>query len=431
MRRTDFDVIIAGAGPAGAMAARTAAALGLRTALVEEHEQPGLPVHCSGKLQVHAFREFALPSSLVVNSLRAGAFYSPGGAVFRVRRDEADSHVVDRATFDRWLTEDAQRRGATVLLQTRLRSAERINGAIRVAGTSRGHSYTATARVLVDAEGARPALPRTLGLRLPRAYVYGLQYQMRGVDLDEPDMPEIYLGSASAPGFFAWIMPIGPDQARAGVCIDPRWTPHSPIHYLARLIHEHPVASRRLRHAVIERRLAGPIPILGARRPTVAPGLLVAGDAAGQVKATSGGGIYFSLISGKLAAEAAHDYIGGVRDALPRYEDAWRRRFGRELHVTAFARTAINHMTDAEVDVFVAALAEDGDLRRTIEQRGDTAFQSKLLAPVLMRAARWSVVRPVGFALLRALRYGMVALWDGGASAARSAAALTEGIRPG
>ena len=422
MMRPDFDVIVAGAGPAGGMAARTAAGLGLRTLLVEEHEQIGLPAHCSGKIQVHAFREFGLPQALVMNTLRAGAFYSPGGIAFRVRRDEADSHVVDRAVFDRWLADDAERRGATVLLNTRLRSAERVNGLIRVTGMSHGRSYRAIGRVLIDAEGARPALPRTLGLRIPRAYVYGLQYQMAGVDLDEPDMPEIYLGSAAAPGFFGWIMPIGPDRARAGVCVDPRLTPHSPIHHLERLIREHPVASRRLRHAVVERKLAGPIPVLGARRPTVAPGLLIAGDAAGQVKATSGGGIYFSLISGRLAAQAAHGYIGGIRDALPDYEEAWRRRFGRELYVTAFARMAINHMTDAEIDAFVSAVAEDGDLRRTIEQRGDTAFQSKLLAPVLMRALRWSLVRPVGFALLRALRYGMIALWDGGASAARSAA---------
>jgi len=422
MPRPDFDVIVAGAGPAGSMAARTAAALGLRTALVEDHDQPGLPAHCSGKLQVHAFREFDLPASLVLNTLRAGAFYSPGGSVFRVRRDEADSHVVDRVTFDRWLAEAAERCGATVMLNTRLRRAERVNGLIRVTGTSRGRSLTATARVLIDAEGARPVLPRALGLRIPRAYVYGLQYQMAGVDLDAPDMPEIYLGSASAPGFFGWIMPIGPDRARAGVCVDPRLTTQSPIFYLERLMREHPVASRRLRRAVIERRLAGPIPVLGARRPTVAPGLLVAGDAAGQVKATSGGGIYFSLISGRLAAETAHAYVGGDRQALARYEDAWRRRFGRELYVTAFARLAMNHMSDAEVDTFVAAVAEDGDLRRTIEERGDTAFQSKLLAPVLLRALRWSLVRPVGFAMLRALRHGIVALWDGGASAARAAA---------
>jgi len=217
-------------------------------------------------------------------------------------------------------------------------------------------------------------------------------------------------------------MPIGPDRARAGVCVDPRLTSQSPIYYLERLMREHPVASRRLRHAVVERKLAGPIPVLGARRPTVAPGVLIAGDAAGQVKATSGGGIYFSLISGRLAAEAAHAFVGGARDALPRYEDAWQHRFGRELYVTAFARMAINHMSDAEMDTFVAAMAGDADLLRTIEERGDTAFQSRLLAPMLVRALRWSLVRPLGFAVLRALRHGVLALWDGGASAARSTA---------
>ena len=149
MPRPDFDVIVAGAGPAGGMAARTAAALGLRTALVEEHEQPGLPAHCSGKLQLHAFREFALPASLVMNTLRAGAFYSPGGAVFRVRREEADSHVVDRVTFDRWLAGDAERLGAALLLDTRLRSAERINGLIRGTGTRRRRRVSQTVGVVI------------------------------------------------------------------------------------------------------------------------------------------------------------------------------------------------------------------------------------------------------------------------------------------
>ena len=122
--RTDFDVIVVGAGPAGGMAALTAAELGLRTALVEEHPAVGTPAHCSGKLQVHAFREFNLPESLILNTLQAGAFYAPNGVVARVRRAVPDSHVVDRAEFDRWLARQAQERGAELLLDTRLRAAE-------------------------------------------------------------------------------------------------------------------------------------------------------------------------------------------------------------------------------------------------------------------------------------------------------------------
>lgn len=416
--RVDYDVIVAGAGPAGGMAALSAAEKGLRAALIEEHSEVGSPVHCSGKLQLHAFREFGLPQDLILNTLRAGAFYAPNGAVARVRRPQPDSHVVDRAVFDRWLAAEAQRRGAELLLGTRLRVAERVNGTMRVTGERGGRTFAATAGVVIDAEGARPLLPRTLGLHLPRAHVLGLQYQMAHVDIEEEDCPEIYLGTASAPGFFAWLMPIGGRRGRVGLCVDPRTADRAPVYYLERLIREHPVASRRLRHAVVERKFAGLIPILGARQPSVVDGMLLVGDAAGQVKATSGGGIYFSLIAGRLAAEAAAGYAGGDRSALSGYEHQWRRRFGRELKVTAFIRVTLNHMTDAELNALVASIGDDEQLRRTIETFGDTAFQSKVIGPMLKQALHPARLRVLGGSLVKAVRYGLRALWDDGVHAA-------------
>lgn len=419
--RSDFDVIVAGAGPAGGMAAMSAARLGLRVALIEEHAEVGAPAHCSGKLQLHAFREFDLPQHLVMNTLQAGAFYAPDGSVARVRRAEPDSHVVDRAIFDRWLADEAQRHGAELVLRTRLRAAEQMNGLMRVSGEREGRAFSATAPLVIDAEGARPVLPASLGLRLPRSYVLGLQYQMSGVDLENEDCPEIYLGARTAPGFFAWLMPIGPARGRVGLCVEPRLGTRAPVFYLERLIREHPVASKRLRGAVVERKLAGPIPVLGARRPSLVGGMLLVGDAAGQVKATSGGGIYFSLIAGRLAAQAAHEFLGGDAGALKRYEKQWRARFGRELNFTAFARVTLNHMTDGELNAFVASIGEDEDFRRTVEARGDTAYQSRLMAPVLARLLRWSVARPVGSVLLKAFRFGLRAMWDGGARTASNA----------
>jgi digeranylgeranylglycerophospholipid reductase len=414
--RTDFDVIVVGAGPAGGMAALSAARLGLRTALVEEHREIGVPIHCSGKLQLHAFREFGLPSHLILNTLQAGAFYAPDGTVARVRRSEPDSHVVDRGVFDRWLAVRAQEQGAEVLTATRLRAAERLNGTVRVTGERGGAPYAATARLIIDAEGARPVLPRTLGLDLPRASVMGLQYQMSGVDLDSDDCPELYLGTSSSPGFFAWLMPIGPGRGRVGVCVDPRVATRAPFHYLEALIREHPVASRRLRRAVVERKLAGPIPVLSRRRRTAVDGMLVIGDAAGHVKATSGGGIYFSLIGGRLAAQAAAGYVGGTRSALAEYERAWRRRFGRELWFTGLMRTALNQMTDADLNALIAALGDVDPVRQTVELHGDTAFQSRLLFPVLRQAVRRRTAWPLTRMALRLATVGLRALWEDGLS---------------
>lgn len=420
--RTDYDVIVVGAGPAGGMTALTAASLGLRTALIEEHLEVGSPAHCSGKLQLHAFREFGLPDHLILNTLQAGAFYAPSGAVARVRRATPDSHVVDRAVFDRWLAGQAQECGADLLLGTRLRTAGRVNGAMRVAGERAGRTFAASASLIVDAEGARPSLPKTVGLHVPRRLVMGLQYQVTDVDLEAVDCPEVYLGSASAPGFFAWLMPIGSRRARVGVCVDPHLAGRAPAYYLDRVVRDHPVASQRLRRAQVERKLAGPIPVLATRRPAVADGMILVGDAAGHVKATSGGGIYFSLIAAKLAANAAAAYVGGDRAALVRYDRAWRRRFGRELRATAMARLALDHMSDADVNAIIGAIASDDRLRATIERLGDTAFQSRLLPPLVMHALRPALLPALAGPVLKMVCFGLRALWDDGIPAEENSA---------
>ncbi len=412
--RPDYDVIVVGSGPAGALAALRAAARGVRTLLVEEHPAVGTPAHCSGKLQVHAFREFALPDALILTTLRAGAFYGPGGAVARVARATPDSHVVDRVQLDRWLVHRAQEAGAHLLLGTRVRAARREDGLVRVTGERAGRTFSATAFLVVDAEGARPVLPAQMGLRLPRRMVHGLQYEMSGVEVESDDCPELYLGRAWAPGFFAWLMPLGGGRARVGVCVDPRLTDRPPAYYLDRLVREHPVASRRVRAARVERRLGGPIPLLASRHPTAADGMIVVGDAAGHVKATSGGGIYFSLIAGDLAAAAAARYVGGDRSALAAYERGWRARFGRELRATAAARLALAHMTDADVDAVVQAVGRDHRLREVIQRRGDTAFQSRLLGPLVAHALRPAHLPRLAGALAALLRYGLRALWDEG-----------------
>ncbi len=402
-----WDVIIVGGGPAGGMAAWRAARVGLRVVLLEEHGQIGSPAHCSGKLSVHAFREFDLPLSLARTSLRAAALYAPDGSAATVRRREIDSHVVDRDVFDDWLVTQAQAAGAELILGARARRATRVHGRVAVEADRGGQTLTVRAPVVIDAEGARTLLPQTLGVRQRRVLIQGLQYEMDGLHLDGPDTPDLYFGREWAPGFFAWIMPTGDRSGRVGLCIDPRLTRRPAAYFLERLIATHPVTSRRVRGARIVRKLVGRIPILGRRAPTYAPGLLVAGDAAGHVKATSGGGIYFSLVAGHLAAEAARAVLGGEEAALPRYEQAWRRRFGRELSFTAAVRRTLNALPDPDFSRLIRSLAQSPSLRRALEEHGDTQYQSRLLRPLLAQVLRsWreiALAPPVLRAFVRSL----------------------------
>jgi digeranylgeranylglycerophospholipid reductase len=404
-----YDVIVVGGGPGGAEAARAAAARGLRTLLVEEHRTIGVPSHCTGKLSLHAFREFDLPLDLAINSLSAAVFHSPGGTAVHIRRASADSYVVDRIAFDQWLVARAARAGAGVRTGIRVTEARRAGSGLRVRGAAGGGAaFEAEARIVIDAEGASPRLPATLGLRLARTYAHGLQYEMLGIGGLEPDTPEMFFGRDTAPGFFAWLLPLGRDRARIGLAVDPRETRHAPVRYLERLLAVHPALRRRAAGASVVRKVAGRIPMLTGRPPAARGALLVVGDAAGQVKATSGGGIYFAMIAGRLAGDAAARYVAGERAAAAAYERGWRRAFGREVAFTALGRRVINRLADRELDLVMRFIHADPAVRASVETDGDTQYQSRVFLPLLRSLAAAALRRPtllpvVGQALVQGM----------------------------
>ncbi|HKX18246.1 MAG TPA: NAD(P)/FAD-dependent oxidoreductase [bacterium] len=406
-----YDVVVVGAGPGGAEAARAAAGRGLRTLLLEEHHSVGLPTHCTGKLSLHAFREFDLPRTLAINALSAAVFHSPGGVAVHVRRPSADSYVVDRVLFDRWLVARAARVGAEVLTGVRVTDAQHRGGWLRVDGSYAGQpgTFQAEARTVIDAEGASPRLPAALGLRLVRTWANGLQYEMQGVGGLEPDTPEMFFGRAIAPGFFAWLLPVGRDRARVGLAVDPRETVHAPIYFLERLLAAHPALRRRMAGAAVVRKVAGRIPMLAGRAPTSRGGMLVVGDAAGQVKATSGGGIYFAMIAGRLAGTAAARYAAGDRRAAEAYERGWRRAFGREVAFTALGRRVINRLADRELDLVMRFIHANPGVRASVEADGDTQYQSRIYIPLLRTLAAAALRRPVLLPVVgQALVHGML-----------------------
>ncbi len=396
----------------------------------------GCPTHCTGKLSVHAFERFALPSSLIQTPLRAAALYAPDGTVARLRRPVVDSYVVDRDPFDRYLAEQAAASGAEVITGARARTIARIDDhMMRVEVDRREGWLSIGAPLVIDAEGANPVLPPQLGIAPRRTLVHGLQYELDGAAVEAEDAPDLYFGRDVAPGFFAWLMPIGGRRGRLGLAVDPRLTIRPPVYYLDRLQASHPAVASRVRGANIVRKLAGRIPILGLRRPSFTNGMLVVGDAAGQVKATSGGGIYFSMLAGELAARAAARYLGantdGRRDALAAYERDWQSAFGREVRFTTIVRQALNRLPDRHTSAVIGALATDEALRRAVEVHGDTQYQSRLLRPVLAAAARASI-RDLRLAptVVAAVGAGMLSLWSDGATAAPAKERKPQGTNP-
>ena len=394
-----------GAGPAGSTAAHLVAKRGFKTLLCEEHDIVGRPCHCTGKLTAHAFQEFDLPQEAILNSVRAAVLHAPRGTKLQIRRDTVDSYILDRVMFDFRLAEGASSSGAELSLQTRVYDLHRSpDGLIVLKAKREGAPVELKSRLVIDAEGATPILPKMFGLQAERKLLSGIQYEMSDIEIDSPDTVELYFGREVAPGFLAWIVPVADDRARIGLCIRGTTAIGSPRKYLERFLNHNSI-SGKVKSGRIEKVCAGVEPIHGPVTPTYSDRILAVGDSAGQVKSTSGGGIYFGLKAAKLAGETTVECLERdetSKGCLGRYELGWKRSFGWELRSTSLVRKILDGLTDDEVDRVFQIIADDR-IKRLMEAYGDTAFQSRLLRPILPEFVKKSLKKASDMVLLAKL----------------------------
>jgi geranylgeranyl reductase family protein len=365
------EVLVVGAGPAGASAAALLAKEH-DVLLIEEHAQVGLPVQCAGLVAPRVV-EAASAHDCVLNRLHGAVITFPGGAELEFTAKECKAEVVDRSLLDKLLADRAVDAGAELRTSTRFVS---IDGEGRYALRTERLREEVGAKVLIGADGYRSEVAKALDLPAWRDLVRGVE-----VDVDKRMMDQdkvlVWLGSNVAPGFFAWAIPCG-DFTRVGLCV--KRGVGAPSGYLDKLLRSTGLEGR------IIARYSGQIP-LGVRSRTYADAGLVVGDAAGQAKPISGGGVYTSFVAARCAAEAvsaalAQDDVS--RKALSPYERRWRAELGKELENGYRARRIFVSMKDAALDKAGALLSEDK--ARAALSTGDIDHPMEL-APRLLRAA--------------------------------------------
>jgi geranylgeranyl reductase family protein len=370
------DAIVVGAGPAGLMAARELAARGHDVLVLEEHLEVGQPVHCTGVIGLEAFDELDLPRQTICAISRSACFRAASGRSVVVETDRIRAAVVERSAFDARLAQQAVHAGAAIRTGARVAALDVQSRGVRVT-TAAGD--TVTGRALVLACGATYGFNRQLQLGVPRAFVQSAQID---TPFPEAEHVEVHLGRDLAPRGFAWIVPFArgaAPYARIGLMCETK-------------------ASVRFRGFAEglrrERGIDAPdwpaprlkILPLGPVGRTYAPRLLAVGDAAGLVKPTTGGGIYYGLLSGRIAADVLDHALRTDRltaEALRPYESAWRARLGPEIRAGLAFRTLASRLNDRAIDAIVELARVDG------------------IVPLLKQTANFNWHRDTALALLR------------------------------
>jgi digeranylgeranylglycerophospholipid reductase len=387
-----YDVAVIGAGPAGSMAAKKAAESGADVVIFEEHQRAGWPVQCAGLLGVRAMEESELPlAKFAIRPVRGATVSSPGGIQIAFKSDDVRAWVVDRRLFDRALLAEAARSGADVRIGSPVTDLAREGGrSILDVGRS-SDQRKIEAGVVISAEGVGGRIARMAGIGQPREILSSAQVEVP-FEIEDPEMVEVFLGKRAAPGFFAWAIPASEGTARVGLCCR-----ENACEQLKRLL-KSPAIRGRVRggplHIVV-----GGLP-LGPPASRVAEGFWAVGDAAGQVKPTSGGGVYPGLVSAKIAGKvAAAAALEGDASAasLQEYERRWRSALGRELRLGMIVHRMRAGMADRDLDDLIRHLGDREDLLRIIEEEGDIDRPSRVIRKVAPRMGLAGVrmVRPL------------------------------------
>ena len=365
----DYDVVIAGGSISGLLAAREIAAGGLSVAVLEEDAEIGTPEHCGGLVSISGIQNLGIVPDIDTienNRIAYAKIFSPSSC-FEIRAERQKVIVLDRRKFDKQIAFQAQKKGAEIRVKCSMRSFGK-EGSDYVVKTSEGNF---SCNFFVDARGIASIINTNRD-----GVLHSAQYEVYASWI-EPHTIEVVFNSQQYPGFFAWIIPTGRGRGKVGVA-GRRINAASALQTYI---------DSKGKYSVV-RKVYAPIWVNGPLQSFVSDKTIRVGDAAGQSKPTTAGGIYTCGMGGVLAGRAlvrAADKKNDERQKqqllLKRYEIDWFSMFKPEFDKMLLARRLLERMDNKAIDNLITAIPKEIVQEASVD--GDFDLHSSALAKIL------------------------------------------------
>jgi geranylgeranyl reductase family protein len=367
----EYDAVIAGGGPVAGYIAAELGGSGFSVLVLEEHGNIGKPVQCAGLVTTRIEKILNI-SPCIKNTVNGAHIFSPKMHELVLDSGGPKAHVIDRAMFDRMIIERAKDTGVRVLLGARVASVNRYTDndgknkmEIKVLTSAGKIRYRA--RLVIGADGANSDIRRILGFEQPKMILKGMGREFNYNSIPQ-DHVQIFSGNDIAPGFFAWVIP-AEDSVRIGLCIAENNV--NLVDYFNRF--EKLCADRGLiPDTKPVQKITGTIP-LGALERTTEDNVMLVGDAAAQVKPTSGGGIYPGLRCAQVCSDVAKSALEAEElsnEFLERYHYEWQKLIGNELEKGLRLHRAFLQLTDDKIEEAFDIL-DNPEVLDAISRKGD------------------------------------------------------------
>jgi len=380
------DVIVIGGGPSGLNAARRLAEWGLNVVVLERKSEIGTHVICTGIVGKEIFRGFDLSEDSILKEIQRVKMVSPYSTQITYQHPIAFANVVDREKFDKYLADAAESMGVEIKLENHVLDISVNSNHVEVL-TRKKSKYLQkySAEMAVIATGIDCRLNKKLGLGYPKDFIYGIQAEFEGNNYDSTT---ILVGNHIAPGAFAWVVPTGEKEVRVGLMTnkDPQACFQNLMKKLGLTMEQNLGQNYVQFRAIAQGLVSG----------TYGERVLSVGEAAGQVKTTSGGGIYFGLHCSNIASQVVlkrfNEGCFSAR-ALAEYEKLWKKEIQKEILIGYYARKICGKLSDAQIEKMFRIAQTDG-IMPLIREKGNFDWHSELVLALIKRMPLWPDTMP-------------------------------------
>jgi len=354
-----YDVVIAGGSVAGLLCAREIAGEGNSVLVIEEDYEIGTPEHCGGMVSTKGLEELGvIPSNKTLNHIVESAeIFSPNGNSFLINSAKQKVAEISRRELDKQIAHQAQKNGAEIRVKTSFRKTTEEG-----VETSDGKI---NCKIFVDARGVASLIQKDREGILSSA-----QYEIYA-EWIEKEKVHVYFDQEKYPGFFAWIIPSGNGTGKVGVAGEGINSANMLEQFL----------ETKGKYSII-RKIFAPIWIKGPIKEFVKENTVIIGDAAGQSKPTTAGGIYSCGIGGIFAGKAISKFLkSNNRSDLLEYQKKWEEKFGKEFGKQLLARKILGRLDNDTINKLFDSVTPE--IMKEISDNDDFDFHTGSIIKLL------------------------------------------------
>ena len=354
-----YDAIVAGGSVAGLLSAREIASKGFSVLVIEEDYEIGTPEHCGGLVSIAGLEELGIIPfrKTFDHMIESAKIISPNGKSFTINSKKQKVIEISRRELDKQIAFQAQKNGAVIKVRTSFQ--ERTDTGIRT------NEEKIDCKIFVDARGVSSLIHKDRTGILSSA-----QYEIYA-DWIKKGKVEVIFDQKKYPGFFAWVIPSNEGKGKVGVA-------GRGIN-VAETIDE--ILKEKGEHSTI-RKIFAPIWIKGPIEKFVDGKSVIVGDAAGQAKPTTAGGIYTSGMGGVFAGQAIAKFLqtNKILD-LQDYQIKWTERFGKEFEKQLLARKILERIDNQTIDKLIESITPE--IIKEISEKDDFDFHTSSIIKLL------------------------------------------------